>query len=125
MAVLAAMMFFRRLSAKRVTPPARAARDHPGAGGEALGDKGQLHPRRAQKVWSFRAFSSIFLVSISSMGAYMLSTPFVATNSVTLIFPLDKGNSICHTVYAEYIQYDIKKVYHGHHHPQFRRRTHL
>ena len=28
-------------------------------------------------------------------------------------------------MYAEYIQYDIKKVYHGHHHPQFRRRTHL
>ena len=26
-------------------------------------------------------------------------------------------------MYAEYIQYDIKKVYHGHHHPQFRRRS--
>lgn len=99
--------------------------DHPGAGGEALGDKGQLHPPQGAEGVELSGVLLDFLGVNLSMGRTCFPTPFVATNSVTLIFPLDKGNSICHTVYAEYIQYDIKKVYHGHHHPQFRRRTHL
>ena len=87
MAVLAAMMFFRRLSAKRVTPPARAARITPGRAEKPLVTKASSTPRRAQNVWSFRAFSSIFLVSISSMGEYMLSNPLCSYQQCNPHFP--------------------------------------
>ena len=77
MAALAAAMFFSRLSAKRVIPPARAARITSGRAEKPLVAKASSIPRAAQKSWSFRAFSVTFCVSISKIGAYMgVSAPF-------------------------------------------------
>ena len=81
-ACLAEMMFFIRLSAKEVIPPAMAARITSGRAEKPLVTKVSSTPRSSQKVWSFLAFSVTFRVLISRIGAYM------TRSSISIVIPL-------------------------------------